>query len=272
MKRKIIGILLAVALATVGTFALVSYVQSAKDDAVAAERPVRVYVVDEAIPRSTPVADIKKSVKVVEVPAQVRATDAVTDLSALDGDLVAAVDLEPGEQLLTSRLVAAKDLASASVPKGLQEMTVSLQPARAVGGELKPGDTVGVVLSFEPFELNTSTKRAPDEPSTPDKSPNMTHLTFHKVLVTRIQFDQSETTTAENATNADKSKDPATATQPAPSNNLLVTLALSSSQVEQVAFAAEFGHIWLTAEGAGADESGTRIVTLGQVFGAEVPK
>ena len=48
---------------------------------------------------------------------------------------------------------------------------------------------------------------------------------------------------------------------------MLVTLALSSPQVEQLVFGAEFGHIWLTAENADADESGTRIVTLGEVYG-----
>ena len=33
-------------------------------------------------------------------------------------------------------------------------------------------------------------------------------------------------------------------------------------------FAAEFGHIWLTAENADADENGTRITTLGQAYDA----
>ena len=53
---------------------------------------------------------------------------------------------------------------------------------------------------------------------------------------------------------------------------MLVTLALSSPQVEQVVFAAEFGHIWLTAENADADESGTRVVTLGEVYGPAVAR
>ena len=59
-----------------------------------------------------------------------------------------------------------------------------------------------------------------------------------------------------------------TTVERAPSNELLVTLALSSPEVEQVVFAAEFGHIWLTAENADADENGTRIVTLGQAYDA----
>ena len=171
MKRKIIGILAAVVLAGIGTSALVVYVESAKDKAVAAEELVDVYVVSETIPKGTPFGEITQSVEVTEVPAKVLADDAVTDLDDLDEELVAAVDLQAGEQLLSSRLVAPDQLSRASVPAGLQELTVSLDPTRAVGGALNAGDTVGVVLSFEPFDL----------PRTEDQSPNTTHLTFHKV-------------------------------------------------------------------------------------------
>ena len=52
----------------------------------------------------------------------------------------------------------------------------------------------------------------------------------------------------------------------APSDTLLVTLALDTPAVEQVVFAAEFGHIWLTVEDAAASETGGRIVTLNQVY------
>jgi pilus assembly protein CpaB len=257
MKRKIIGVLAALLLAGIGTAALVIYVESAKDQAVASEAMVDVYVVGDTIPKGTPVTDIVHSVDVTQVPKKVLADDAVTDLDSVDDSLVAAVDLEPGEQLLSSRLVAPGQLGRGSVPAGLQELTVSLDPTRAVGGALHVGDTVGVVLSFEPFDL----------PDTDNQSPNMTHLTFHKVQVTAVQFAEGDTATA--ATDGEGT-DGDTAAEPAPANQVLVTLALSSPQVEQVVFAAEFGHIWLTAENADADESGTRVVTLGEVYGPGV--
>ena len=259
MKRKIIGFLAALVLAGVGTAALVVYVESARDQAVASEALVDVYVVSETVPKGTPVGEITQAVEVTEVPAKVLVDDAVTDLDDIDEDLVAAVDLAAGEQLLSSRLVEADQLGRASVPAGLQEMTVSLDPTRAVGGSLSVGDTVGVVLSFEPFDL----------PASEDQSPNMTHLTFHKVLVTAVQFGEGE---GSSATTSEEDTDEDTAAEPAPTNQVLVTLALSSPQVEQVVFGAEFGHIWLTAENADADESGTRVVTLGEVFGTAVPR
>ena len=135
MKRRIIGIVAAIALASVGTFALVAYVQSAKDKAVADEARVEVYVLSKTVPADTPIAEIKQSLAVVEVPKDVQVEGAVRDLDGLDDDLVAAVELQAGEQLLTSRLVDGSEVTETDVPKGLQEVTVALDPERAVGGD-----------------------------------------------------------------------------------------------------------------------------------------
>lgn len=260
MKRKIIGVVGAVLLATVGTLALVGYVQSAKDRAVAGEQQVDAYVLDTTARKGASLEQIRGAVKQVEVPAKVRADDAVTDLADLDGDLVAGVDLQPGEQLLRSRLVHAQDLARVEVPEGRQELSVALDPERAVGGVLRAGDTVGVVLSFDPFKRNDGSETA-----------NVTHLVLHKVLVTSVQFDQNESGTGDRVVGGDDEGEEDEEVERAPKNRLIVTLALTSPEVEQVVFAAEFGHIWLTAEGADADESGTRIVTLPEAIGAQVP-
>ena len=100
MNRKISGILLAVVLAGAGTLALVAYVRSAKEQAVAGEQRVEVYVLQSATPRGTSLADVRGAVERVEVPAKVRPDDAVTDLDELGEDLVAGVDLAAGEILL----------------------------------------------------------------------------------------------------------------------------------------------------------------------------
>src|SRR5262245_2256770 len=255
MKRKIIGFLAALVLAAIGTTALVAYVDSARDRAVAGEALVGVYVVDKAIPKGAPLDKITAAVKETKVPAKVLADDAVTDLHSVGKDLVAGVDLEPGEQLLSSRLVSASRARRGSVPSGLQEMTVSLDPSRALGGALRAGDTVGVVLSYKPFDL----------PKQADQSPNMTHLTFQKVVVTAVQFADGDGQST-NSQSGDNSSDGDATAGPPPTSLVLVTLALSAPQVEQVAFAAEFGKIWLTAEDTDASEAGTRVVTLGNAY------
>jgi pilus assembly protein CpaB len=235
--------------------------------------------VTQTIPKSASADEIRSSVKLVDVPVRLRAQDAIADLSDVDDDVVAAVDLNAGEQLLASRLVDARSLTKVDTPTGLQQLTVALDPERAVGGELTAGDTVGIVISFDPFNLDESAPLPLAQPADGQttttvadtrKTPNMTHLTFHKVLVTGVQFDQSEY--QDPTGSSDPEPVSSAVVDRAPRNKLLVTLALSSPQVEQVVFAAEFGHLWLTAEGAAADETGTRVVTLGEAYGTEVPK
>src|SRR6476619_2580341 len=101
MKRKVIGIVAAVLLAAVGAVALTTYVQSAKDEAVADEALVDVYVVGKPVAQSTPSDEIDKSLELKHVPKATRAEGAITDLDQIGKGLVAAVDLQPGEQLLS---------------------------------------------------------------------------------------------------------------------------------------------------------------------------
>ncbi len=102
-KRRIVGLVAALLLALVGTVSLVAYVRSAKDQAVAQEELVDVYVVDEFVPKGADPDTIKSSVEIEQVPARLLQTGAVTDLDTI-GDQVAASDLQPGDQLLAARL------------------------------------------------------------------------------------------------------------------------------------------------------------------------
>src|ERR671917_139673 len=81
----------------------------------------------------------------------------------------------------TVMLVVYVQSARGDIPEGLQEVTVPLEPARALGGRIAAGDTVGVFLSFDPFDIG----------NTGEKTANVTHLELHKVVVTRVQLDDS---------------------------------------------------------------------------------
>src|SRR5262249_50680540 len=101
-RRRVLGIVVAVALAVVGTLALVAYVNGAEDRALAGERVVDVYVVTQPITAGTASDELTGKVKREQVPAKVQASGAVTKLSDINGS-VASVDLVAGEQLLKSR-------------------------------------------------------------------------------------------------------------------------------------------------------------------------
>jgi pilus assembly protein CpaB len=179
------------------------------------------------------------------VPAKTAVPGRVQHLADLAGK-VAEVDLQPGEQLLTSRFKAPGDLRAAGtvdVPEGDQEVSVLLEPQRAVGGRLAAGDKVGVYLSMA------------DPTAT-------THGVLHGVLVTQVQgapaAPSSDGTDTETAS----------AGSPAPTASLLVTLAVKARDAEEVVFGAEHGTLWLSLEPDGADNSGTQVLTPGNVYEA----
>ena len=151
MKSRLFAGAAAVILALVGAILVVSYAQGADQHAVKNLEPVDVLVVKAAIPcRHTrrindcfaghrAVACIGRRRILVEVPGRSKGK-------------VAAVDLVPGEQLVTERLVAPEEVkapGSVKIPAGLQEVSFKLEPDRVVGGRLAPGDHVGVFVSMD---------------------------------------------------------------------------------------------------------------------------
>ncbi len=265
-RRRIIGILAAIAMAIIGTVALVSYVQSAKDDAVADEALVDVYIVDTLVPKGADPETIKSAVSVAQVPARLVQPGAITDLDEV-GTYVASSDLLPGDQLLQARLVTQEQVADDVIDK--VQVSARLSAERAVGGTLKKGDLVGVYLSFDPFDLGTTDQATDgadptDEESTGttlpsdalEKSPNTSRLEFQQVLVTNVQTTNAPVEVGDETDVAGRVSD----------SEYVVTLALSPEQSERFVFAVEFGHVWLSIDPASVADDGTRIVTLGNVY------
>ena len=257
MRRRLLGLVASVVLAAFGTFVLVGYVQSAHDKAEAGPAMAKVLIVTKAIPRGTKASDLDDKVRLTDVPASSKVSDAVTDLDALTGK-VASTELLPGEQVLAGRFRTAEVLGREGVPKGLLEVTVSLTPDRAMGGTVRAGDTVAVVSSFGPFDL-TSAGDLP--PGAPKKTPNTTHIILHKVLVTNVQMAEvsKEKKPADDADAADNTP------EKSPKGSLLVTLALDATSVQRVVFTAEYGKLWLSAEPSDAPNGQTRVETIGTV-------
>jgi pilus assembly protein CpaB len=240
MNRKLTGIAAALVLALVGTLVLVGYVRSAEARALSGEELVTVLVVTKTIEAGTAADELVGHVKAEQVPSKVRATGAVASLDDIEGK-VASVDLLPGEQLMTERFVSSVTRSQAGVPSGLLEVTIALDPERALGGNLRTGDTVGVVASFDDAGDGKAAS----------------HLMLHKVLVSNVQLAELSKVDEDEAAGQGAV---------APSGKLLVTLAVDAPAVERIVFAAEHGRVWLTAEPAEAATTGTSIITKASVF------
>ena len=270
MRARIAAIAVALVLATIGTGVLLAFVRSAESRARAGEAEIDVVVATEPIPAGTPVRELASSVEVRQVPVEVQAEGNVGSLERLASAAgkVTAIDLLPGEQIVASRLVEVGETTrrpgAVDVADDLVEITVSVEPQRALGGSVQPGDTVGVIASFEPFELggvagDTTVVDGQIYPAD-GKTPNTSHYLLHTILVTNVQLEELPRQ-IEDAETLDISS-----TELAPTGNLLVTLALDKASAERVAFAGEFGFLWLTGETADADQDGIEIQTRGSVY------
>jgi pilus assembly protein CpaB len=249
VARRLLAAFAALLLLVVGTVVLLAYVHGADSRALAGVRKVDVLVADELIPEGTTADQLAGMVRTETVPAKTAVDGRVRDLEALVGR-VATVDLLPGEQLLTGRFARPEDIrppVSVEVPAGLQEVSVLLEPARAVGGRLAAGDTVGVYLSQVSTDGTAQTSGV-----------------LHRVLVTQVQG-------APTAPAPDAAAGTDTAAAAAPAESLMVTLAITARDVETVVFGAEHGTLWLSLEPEGAETGGTRVLEPGSIY-TEVPR
>lgn len=278
MNRRWIGVIASIALAIVGTFLLVNYVQGADERALEGEETVEVLVVSEPVEKGTAAEDLEGLVQVELVPVKLQTPGSVGDLADLEGTF-ASVDLVPGEQVLTSRFVSADILVTVDdfpVPGEMLEVTLSLSPERALGGALRPGEQVAVVASFN---AQSFTEEAPadtvavtvNEDGTVTETtatetvdvrvsaPASTHLIIHQALVTNVQVERLPVN-SEDETTEDVNL--------APTGNLLVSLALDAEDVERTVFTAEFGNVWL-ARSSDLPSEDTPIQTRATVYGQD---
>jgi pilus assembly protein CpaB len=251
MKTRLLGGIVALVLAIVGTLLLVSYVQGSEARAQKDLQPIDVLVVDKQIPEGSTLDEVKASVRLASLPAASVPNGALKSFDGLEGKVTSA-ELVPGEPLLGVRLVDPTSLAapgSVPVPEGMEEITVQLDAQRVVGGRIAAGDTVGVVALF----ADGANKETPGVETA--------QMIFHKVLVTSVQRSpaQASANTAQGAS-AEQ------ANTQVPTGSLLVTFARTDTDATKIAFAAAFGDLWLTKEPESATENAPLTVKKMELF------
>jgi Flp pilus assembly protein CpaB len=237
MRIRIIGAILALILAAVGAVAVIVYVRDADVRAANGAALAPVYIVETAVPAGTPGEELGEYVRVEQIASNAIQPDHVTALADLEG-LVTTVPLLPGDQLVAGRFADPADLAALGnviVPDGMQEVTIALPVEQVVGGAVRGGSSVGVVVTL--FGKDATT----------------TQFVLNEVLVTRVQA-------------GDNFNPAATEEDSAPVKTIMVTVALPTADVERLVFAAELQQtnaagIWLTLQPDGSDPSGSRPVT-----------
>jgi pilus assembly protein CpaB len=215
MNKRLIAALAAILLAIAGVITLLNYASGAEDRAFEGAQLVDVLQVTAPIAADTNAADLAGKVKSVKLPRTAIAKGAVKSLSDVTG-LVTTVELEPGEQLLLARFAErgkeSPAKAKSAVPAGMQELTIPVDVARALGGALKVGDTVGIVASYQSKEGDGITK-----------------IVQNRVLVLRLSNGGPVTDGQTGGTQ-------------------LVTFAVRTRDAGKIVNAIEFGKIYLTRQ------------------------
>lgn len=249
MNRKILGLLGALLFAGLGTFLITKAVGGGSggggDVAQAPAEEMRsVLVVDQLVPKGTPVSGLAMRSSLQDVPVRLASSEALATLEGID-EKVTIIDLKPGDQVLASRLGEigqySRLVAPIDVPEDLLQMAFSLEPQRVLGGQLRAGDQIAVVASFD---AGTET----EDDGTIIEVPASSHIILHKILVTQVQTsDTVEIVDTDGADDAAVETDPQSLTE-AYLANLTVTVALEHEEASKLVFALENGRVWLLSD------------------------
>jgi len=242
MRSKTFILILAIALGLLAAFVALRYINGARAQVEAEDRPVDVLVAQQDLPAGMTAEELasQEYVVLVSVPRRYVSDGAVSSTAAIAGKVLTA-PLSRGEQITGSRfsLPAAAGLSFA-VPQDYVAIAMPNTASRGVAGLLRPGDSVAVYATFEP---DGGLQAA------------VTKLILRKARVLAVG---TTITPAEQAPAEDE--EPAGARLGAPARAQdedvagTVTLALSPSDAEKLVFATEEGQVWLALIGSGSTE------------------
>jgi pilus assembly protein CpaB len=152
MNRRVLGILLAVVLAVIGTGAVLVYVNLAQDRVADGQKAVRVLVASARIPAGTSGERIRTAELVEEIvmPATSVPQDALSVVDAELDELVVTADVQPRQLVLRGQFDAPTKLSGGiAVPDKMLGVSVKLEVEEEVGGFIRPGSQVAIFGTYK---------------------------------------------------------------------------------------------------------------------------
>ncbi|NUR71216.1 MAG: hypothetical protein HOU81_10375 [Hamadaea sp.] len=153
MTRRIVGILIAIILAVVGTGAVFAYLIATKNSVAAGQEAVHVRIAKVRIPAGTTGAIIRDRgmTEDVVMPKSSLPEDVMQDISIDLDKLVVTADVQARQLLLKGMFGQATKLSGGiAVPEKMLAVSGKFDVEREVGGFVRPGSTVAV---FETCEI-----------------------------------------------------------------------------------------------------------------------
>lgn len=218
MDRRRVLLVVAAAIAAVGTLLVFLYVRGADEranqqfDAVQVLRAVEVIPAGETLESAQATGKVEMS----NVARSAVLTGARSDTAGMEGQ-VALTTIYPGEQIIDSRFGTAADTEVLTIPEGMLAISVNLSDPARVAGFVNPGAEVTV------FHTGTGQNAQP----------------YTRMLLPRVQVIGVGTTSVVPTTTTDPTGGETTEQLP----RTLLTLALDQRQAEKVLFASSSGEL-----------------------------
>jgi pilus assembly protein CpaB len=264
MGRRVIAIIIALAIALFGAFGVVAYAQGADSRAIAGQQTQNVYVATSQVPRGTSAADAVAQKLIVRqrIVARGVPAGALKDVGATTGPLVATSDIMQGEIVLTSRFgTVAAQAQSKAVPDGKVAVTVELADPNRISPLLAPGSHIAI---FDSFNVR--------DPKAAVLVPNGEHLSDKPegMRATNVLLDDVEVIAIGDATTVPAPQPTATSDnqkkQADVVSKALVTVAVTPEQAIRLIHAVQTGELYAALRGVGVKVNPTAVVNDNSVI------
>lgn len=230
MTRRIVGVLVAIVLAVVGTGAVLAYLVAARSAVAAGQQAVHVRIAKARIPAGTTGAAIRERglTDDVVMPRSTLPDDVMQEISIDFDKLVLTSDVQPRQLLLKGLFGQSTKLSGGiAVPDKLLAISGKYDVEREVGGFVRPGSVVAVFSTCKIIDAVFKKKNDEDRMATFVLLPRMEVL----AVGAYGEDGQTSTSTAEQR-----------ARQDAKGNvTLIVTLAATQDDATRLVHATDMG-------------------------------
>jgi pilus assembly protein CpaB len=241
MRRKVVLLVVAVAIAAVGASLVLLYVNGLADKAQANEDLVKVLTATDVIApgEQAGAAQADGKFELTSVPKSSVVKGAVTTVKSMS-DQVALGTIYPGEQILAAKFgTTAASEQTLTIPKGQIAVSVELTDPARVAGFVTPGSHVAIFISSAAGTDGTTTTEA-----------------YTRILVPDVEVIGVGPTTVLSTASGDDSGNSADDIP-----KTILTVALDQEDSDRVLFAASTGGLAFGLLGEGTKISPDRGVT-----------
>jgi len=261
MKRRLSLVALALVLAVVGTSAVFAYVNHADARAVSGLDAVKAYVAQKTINGGTSLKDAVDQglAKLETLPRKTVPTAAITEVTPQLEGQVAIGDI-PAGTLLQAPSFGTEQVQSSGlpIPSGKLAVSVALEDPQRVGGFVKPGSQIVVFDTFNTVVGLTAQGNL--GPGNPDSVAGDGLTDGHETnRATRVLLPHVSVLAVGNAIatpqNVHRASDADNGQKTAQNQVVVVTVAVTQHEAEQLIQAIQTGHVYLGLLAAGSQVS-----------------